>query len=191
MGRGLRSVEMEYKGTRFKGTVRLYCNQDPAIQMMREFEGRAEEMGRRSMVKEALRFAEELGVELNLEHLRIVKTELRKCQVERLEEDRNQRRRGSLVIARFIARLIASSKEWMLWWLTECKSCPNDQLLPTRLYARQKTQTSSDEQLLHDPVLRARRGVRCAVRPQKVWLTSCLGAVRWHRASSFPDTTQP
>ena len=109
MGRGLRSVEMEYKGTRFKGTVRLYCNQDPAIQMMWEFEERAEEMGRRSMVKEALRFAEELGVELNLEHLRIVKTELRKCQVERLEEDRNHRRRGSLVIARFRDEKLSAS----------------------------------------------------------------------------------
>ena len=78
VGRGLRSVEMEYKATKIKGAVRLYCNQDPAMQMMREFEERAEEMGRRSKVKEAFRFAEELGVELNLVHPRIVKTALRK-----------------------------------------------------------------------------------------------------------------
>ena len=49
--------------------------------MVREFEERAEEMGRRSVVKEAFRFVEELGVELNLEHPCTVKTELRKCQV--------------------------------------------------------------------------------------------------------------
>ena len=75
---------MEYKATKIKSAVRLYqCNEDPAIQMVREFEERVEEMGRRSMVKEAFRFAEELGIE----HHRTVKTELRKCQVERLEEE--------------------------------------------------------------------------------------------------------
>ena len=39
-------------------------------------------------------------------------------------------------------------------------------------------------------VRRARRDAGFVVRPQKVWLTSCLGAVRRHRASTFPDTTQ-
>ena len=37
-GRGLRSVEMEYKATEIKGAVRLYCNGDSAIQMVREFD---------------------------------------------------------------------------------------------------------------------------------------------------------
>ena len=69
-------MEMEYKATKIKGAVRLYCHGDRAIQMVRECEERAEEMGRRSMVKEAFRFAEELGVALNLEHPYTVKTEL-------------------------------------------------------------------------------------------------------------------
>ena len=91
-GRGLLSVEMEYKATKVKGAVRLYCNGDPAIQMVREFDEREEEMGRRSVVKEASGFAEELGVELHLEHPRKVKTELRKCRVEKLKEEvRSQR----------------------------------------------------------------------------------------------------
>ena len=47
-------MEMEYKATKIKGAVRLYCNGDPAIQMVREFEEREEEMGRRSMVKKRL-----------------------------------------------------------------------------------------------------------------------------------------
>ena len=34
-GRGLRSVEMEYNATKIKSAVRLYCNEDPAIQMVR------------------------------------------------------------------------------------------------------------------------------------------------------------
>ena len=91
-GRGLRSVEMEYKATKVNGAVRLYCNEDPAMKMVWEFEERAEEMGQRSMVKEAFRFAEEIGLELDLEHPRSVKTEVRKCQDERVEEEvRNQR----------------------------------------------------------------------------------------------------
>ena len=50
------------------------------------------------MVKEKFRFAKEHGIELNLKHPRTVKTELRKCKVERLEEKvRNQRWQGSLV----------------------------------------------------------------------------------------------
>ena len=86
---------MEYKAAKVKGAVRLYCNEDPAMKMVREFE---EEMGRRSMVKEALRFAEELGLELDLEHPRSVKTEVWKCQDEKLEEEvRNQQWQGSLV----------------------------------------------------------------------------------------------
>ena len=34
---------------------------------MREFEERGEQMGQRSIVKDAFRFAEELGIELNRE----------------------------------------------------------------------------------------------------------------------------
>ena len=49
--------------------------------MVRVFEERAEEMGRRSMVKDAFRLAEELGASL--------KTELRKCQVERASSQRH------------------------------------------------------------------------------------------------------
>ena len=74
-----------------------------STEMVREFEERAEEMGRRSMVKDAFRFVEELGIELYLVHRypRTIKTELRKCQVERLEEeDGNRRWQGSLVATR-------------------------------------------------------------------------------------------
>ena len=36
-GRGLRSVETEYKETKVKAAVKLYQNRDPAIKMVREF----------------------------------------------------------------------------------------------------------------------------------------------------------
>jgi len=87
------------------------------MKMVREFAERAEEMGRRSMVKEAFRFAEELGLELDLEHPRSVKTEVRKCQDEKVvEEVRNQRWQGSLVTFRLQDEKL--SAEGCFWWLT-------------------------------------------------------------------------
>ena len=55
-----RGAEAYVRLMKVKGAVRLYCNEDPAMKMVQEFEERAEEMGRRSMVKEAFKFAEEL-----------------------------------------------------------------------------------------------------------------------------------
>ena len=54
--------DIKYKSTKIKSVVRLYGNEEPAIQMVRQFEERAEEMGRRSMVKNAFRITEELPV---------------------------------------------------------------------------------------------------------------------------------
>ncbi|PFX21126.1 hypothetical protein AWC38_SpisGene14404 [Stylophora pistillata] len=77
-GRGLRSVEMEYKATKIKGAVRLHGNEDRALGMVREFEEQAARMGRRSIFKEAAKCAEELGLELDLEHAQGIKKEVRR-----------------------------------------------------------------------------------------------------------------
>lgn len=39
-GRVLRSVEMENKATKIKSAVRIDCNGEPAMQMVRDFEER-------------------------------------------------------------------------------------------------------------------------------------------------------
>ena len=52
-GRGLKSVGKEYKQTKIKAVVRLYRNEDPAMEVVRQFDERSEEKGRRSMVKDA------------------------------------------------------------------------------------------------------------------------------------------
>ena len=52
-GRGLRSIEEEYKVTKIKAAVKLHGNDDPAMAMVREFEERAEELDHSSLVKEA------------------------------------------------------------------------------------------------------------------------------------------
>ena len=48
--------------TKIKAEVKLYGNGDPAMAMVREFEERAEELGHGSLVKEATRYTEELGL---------------------------------------------------------------------------------------------------------------------------------
>ena len=67
-GRGLRSIEEEYEVTKIKAAVKLYRNGDPAMAMVREFEERAEELGHSSLVKEAARYAEEMGLQWQREY---------------------------------------------------------------------------------------------------------------------------
>ena len=67
-GRGLKSVESEYKLIKIKAAVKLCANTDPTLKLVREFEERAVEKGPRSMLKDASGFARELGIELELEH---------------------------------------------------------------------------------------------------------------------------
>ena len=67
-GRGLRSIEEEYKVTKIKAAVKLCRNGDPAMAMVREFEERAEKLGHSSLVKEAASYAEEMGLQSQLEY---------------------------------------------------------------------------------------------------------------------------
>ena len=60
-GRGLCSIEEEYKVMKIKAAV-SYRNGDPAMAMVREFEERVEELDHSSLVKEAARYAEEMGL---------------------------------------------------------------------------------------------------------------------------------
>ena len=59
-GRGLKSVENEYKNTKIKAAVKLYCNADPTIAAVRSFEELAVQNGRHSLIKVAKKYAEEL-----------------------------------------------------------------------------------------------------------------------------------
>ncbi|PFX28623.1 hypothetical protein AWC38_SpisGene6662 [Stylophora pistillata] len=64
----LKSVESEYKLIKIKAMVKLCANTDPTLKLLREFEERAVDKGRRSMLKDSSGFARELGIELELEH---------------------------------------------------------------------------------------------------------------------------
>ena len=50
-GRGLRSVEHEYKITKIKSLMKLYQNSDQTVEAVREFEEHAMASGHQSLVK--------------------------------------------------------------------------------------------------------------------------------------------
>ena len=68
-GRGLRSVEHEYKITRIKLLLKLYQNSDQTLEAVREFEEHAMTSGHQLLVKEAAKCAEEFNITLQLDTL--------------------------------------------------------------------------------------------------------------------------
>ena len=67
-GRGLKSVEAEYKATKIKAVINLYANRDSTIELVRQFEEKAVQTGRRSLIKDAQNCASELDLELVLRY---------------------------------------------------------------------------------------------------------------------------
>ena len=65
-GRGLKSVENEYNMIKIKTAVNLYQNQDPTMKVVIEFEERATETGYHSLIKDAVKYAKELDLDLKL-----------------------------------------------------------------------------------------------------------------------------
>ena len=61
-GRGLRSVEEEYKAIKVKGALKLYKNTDPTMELARRFEERSGALGHTLLIKEATKFSRDLGL---------------------------------------------------------------------------------------------------------------------------------
>ena len=57
-------MENEYKNTKIKAAVKLYCNADPTMAAVRSFEELAVQNGRHSIIKDAKKYAEELDLQL-------------------------------------------------------------------------------------------------------------------------------
>ena len=170
-GRGLRSVEHEYKITKIKSLLKLYQNPDQTVEAVREFEEHAMASGHQSLVKEAAKYAEELNITLQLDTLNpvCVTTEgkvvtaaragnlLKQSQEKQfLEIAKDKKWQGKLFRIRWEdeSLSITSCFAWLKGWAT----CPTytiagmyelyEQLLPTKLYTKEKTQTSTDGEVL-------------------------------------------
>ena len=66
-GRGLRSVEQEYKNIKIKAALKLYNNPDPSIQLVKHFEEWSVELSCQSILKDSVKFATEIGLTLSLD----------------------------------------------------------------------------------------------------------------------------
>ena len=73
-GRGLKSVETQYKMTKVETAIKLYTNRDSTLELVRQFDEKCERNGRRSIVKDAKKYADEMGLELSLSPGAIVTT---------------------------------------------------------------------------------------------------------------------
>ena len=63
-GRGLKSADNEYKNTKIKAAVKLYCNADLTMTAVRSFEELAVQNGHHSIIKDAKKCTEELDLHL-------------------------------------------------------------------------------------------------------------------------------
>ena len=66
-GRGMKLVEREYKNTKIQTAVKLFSNPDPDMAAVRCFEAKAVQTGRHSIIKNAQKYARELGLQLKLD----------------------------------------------------------------------------------------------------------------------------
>ena len=83
-GRGVKSLEEEYKLTTIKAAVKLYSNPDPLMQVDERYEEKAEGSGLRGLIEDAKKYAQELGLELKLSsHTLLQKNETAEKWIER------------------------------------------------------------------------------------------------------------
>ncbi|CAH3143443.1 unnamed protein product [Porites lobata] len=156
-GRGLRSVEQEYKITKIKSLLKLYQNPDQTVEAVREFEEHAMASGHQSLdcIKYICRYC--------LQCIQIFGAPPPSATIfsePPLRVSKNFRSPPSisssspLVILNELSLSITSCFAWLKGWAT----CPThtvvgvyelyEQLLPTKLYTKEKTQTSTDGEVL-------------------------------------------
>ena len=165
-GRGLKSIEAEYKLTKVKATVRLYNNSDRTMEHVRQFEEKARRTGRHSLIGDAQRFAEELGMKLELrcpdpsgtteqgeviEGRKIGVWAKKAVQSKRFEDTKEKKWQGKLMTVRWEdEKLNGECFSWMTeWWAAPTHTIARimelyEQLLPTKLYNSRKTKTTDD-----------------------------------------------
>ena len=162
--RGLRSVEREYKLTKIKAAIKLCQNMDPSMRAVQQFEERAVEKGHTSLMKEAHKFAEELGMSLSLEYPQPscwsvsdpeteiqgpkVKKHLKKADMEKLKEKiKEEKWHGRFLQARWQDSELNQSGCFA--WLRDWTCAPThtiagvmelyEKLTPTKVYTVHKT----------------------------------------------------
>ena len=188
-GQGLKSVENEYKLTKIKTAVNLYQNQDPRMKVVREFEERATETGHHSLIKDAVKYAKELDLDLKLSELnptcqtvdgnevsgKQIGVWAKRAQQQQLRQEITKEKwQGKLLKIRWEDdQLSRSCFNWLKEWKTgpstlwqQCKNCTSNSCQPSSTTTRRRALTQV-------PMCYA----ECAESARKVSLTSCQAAV--------------
>ena len=171
-GRGLRSVEHKYKITKIKLLLKLYQNSDRTVKAVRELEEHAMALGHQSLVKEAKQLSTLKNSTSHFSLISKIPCFTKEGKVV------NAARAGNLVMnsqeMQFLE--IAIDEKWqgkvcrIIWdeeslnitscfaWLKGWATRPTytiagkyelyDHLLSTKLYKKEKTQTSTDGEVL-------------------------------------------
>ena len=202
----MRSIEEEYKDTKIKAAVKLYRNGDPAMEMVREFEERAERLGHSSLVKKVASYAEEMGLQLQLEYPNsacikhaseeVISAEKLRAELGRgleqktWEEVHEQSWQGEITCMR--REDTSLNFDGCYWLLSGWKECPThavegtfelyEQLLPTRLYGCQKMHTDTTGEVMCRLIY--------VIKLLKVSPMSWLVVPPLHRTSILPDIIQ-
>ena len=153
----------EYKNTKIKAAVKLYCNADPTMAAVRLFEELAVQSGRHSIIKDAKKYAEELGLQLCLNfpnptavadgkevEAKKVKPAIYKAlQQETRSAVSEERWQGKLIKNRWDDEKIKLEEYFA--WLSSWKNAPThtiagvqelyQQLLSTKVYYNRKTKS--------------------------------------------------
>lgn len=160
-GRGLQSVENMYKTTKIKAAVKLYSNDDPTIDVVRKFEENSSRCGHQTLVKDARKYAEELGITLQLQYPSptCVGSDGKEIPVKqisvKIKEHSQQQLKGAIVDEKWQGKLLNQrwddqtiNTERCFEWLKSWNLCPSyvisgmhelyEQLLPTKLYYGKK-----------------------------------------------------
>ena len=156
-GRGLKSVENEYKNTKIKAAVKLNCNADPTMVAVRSFEELAVQNGRHSIIT---KYAEELDLQLWLNfpnpvavadgkevEAKRVKQAIYKARQQEIQSTVSEERwQGKLIKNRWDDEKV--KPEECFAWLSSWKNAPThtiagvqelyQQLLPTTVYYNRK-----------------------------------------------------
>ena len=147
-GRVLCSVENEYKLTMIKAAIKLYRNTDPTIQLVRDYEERAVDQGHQSLIKEATKYANEIGITVHLNHPHVTSSNNKRVEVSGENITKQQK---TEVENQFRDNFLKSrwddekpNQAGCFAWLNGWKHAPshsiagvmelNEQLTPTKLY---------------------------------------------------------
>ena len=165
------NIENEYKLTKIKASVNLCQNQDPTMKVVRVFEERSAETGRHhSLLKDAIKYAKELDLDLKLSELnptcgtaygkeasgRQIGEWAKRAQQQQLRQDTTKEKwQGKLFKNRWEDDQLSRN---CFAWLKEWKTGPSNniaavqelyqQLLPTKLYHHKKTGINTGQDVL-------------------------------------------